>query len=298
MKPFNYLQLFTLAAIWGSSFLFMRVASPEFGPISLIMIRATVAMLFLVPIVLYKKRYADIKKYWKTLFIFGLINTAIPFTLLSYATLYFTAGTASILNATMPFFTTLIAYVVFKDKLPTIGFIGLILGFAGVSIIASTSATADGLAWPAIIAALCATFCYGVSTHIAKIYLSKADSLSCATGSQIFASMIMLPLGILFWPDNAISTESWISAIVLGIVCSGVAFIIFFSLVSQVGPTNTSTVTYLIPIFGILFGIIFLEESVTYVTLVGSICILFGVMLITGLFTKYFRKKTPKNVPD
>ncbi|QOL24744.1 DMT family transporter [Thalassotalea sp. LPB0316] len=287
MKTNPLIELVILAAIWGASFLFMRIASPEFGPVLLMALRTLIASLVLLPVLFLKKQHKALHGKYQEIFIVGMFNTAIPFVLFGYATLTLSAGVTSVLNATTPMFGVLVAFLWFKEKPKRNNVLGLVVGFIGVYLLMSDKSTdnASSIILPTI-AVLLATFCYGFAANLTKAKLSGIGSLALATGSQVSATLVLLPLSLCFLPDQPISNDAIYAVIVLGVVCTGFAYILFFRLIAAMGPNNAITVTYLIPVFGILWGTMFLQESITTMTIVGSLTILFGVGLTTGVIGK------------
>lgn len=285
MKLTHLMELTVLAAIWGMSFMFMRTATPEFGAVALVAARTGIAALVLFPLVVFKKQLSAVKQHWRPILVVGLVNTAIPFCLFSYAVVSLGAGLGSILNATAPMFATMVAFVWLKERLTPLAMLGLLIGFIGVAVLSVTRSGLQGdIAIVPIGAALSATFAYGVAACYTKQKLTGVSTLAVATGSQVFASVMLAPLAIIFWPAQSPSTEAWGQTIVLGIACTAVAYILYFRLIANVGASKAMTVAYLIPVFGVLWGMLFLNEVVTSSMLVGAALVLLGVSLTTGLF--------------
>ncbi len=276
-----YLQLSLLGSIWGASFLFMRIATPEFGPFSLVFIRCGVAAIFLSPLLLLGKEFKLVLARWWTFIWLGATSVAIPFCLFAYATLHITAGSASVLNATTPMFSAVIAWIWLKEQLNIMTIAGLLLGFSGVFVL---SLGRGGLSFNLlpIVAALCATCLYGYGSCYARKHFAGYKASTTAAGSQLGAAIILLPFGLLFWPDQMPSIKSWVSGILLAVFCTALALIMFFHLIKKEGVARTVSVTYLIPVFGILWGVIFLQEVVTIFMLLGGGLVLAGVAL-TGI---------------
>lgn len=273
-----------LAALWGGSFLFMRIAAPQFGPVSMIELRVAMAALFLLPILYSKHGFTEMKQYWRRLLLIGILNTAIPFCLFAFATLSLTAGFAAILNATAPFFGALVAYVWFQERFTRLRVLGLLIGFIGVLILLwGKTSFKPGGAGPAVVAALGATFLYGFCANMIKKMATGLHSLTIATGSQIGAALFLLPAALWLWPQETPRTSGWISVVLLALACTSLAYVLFFRLISSVGPTKTIAVTFLIPLFGMLWGVIFLNETVTWIMVVGCGIILLGTALTTGI---------------
>ena len=299
LKTINNYQssfaLILLAAIWGASFMFMRVGVPEFGPIIFTTLRTGIAAVFLLFCLALFKETKALKGQWRDIFVVGALNTAIPFVLFGYATLTLTAGTTSVLNATTPMFGAIVAYAWLKDKLSLSSTFGLVIGFLGVYLLVSENLHFDlTLTQPAVksntllptLAAMLAALCYGISANYTKKYLSNIKPLALAAGSQIAATALLLPLSLFFLPQTLPSSNALWSVLLIGIVCTGFAYILFFRLIAQLGPAKAISVTYLIPAFGILWGGLFLGEIISLMMLIGCGVILLGVALTTGVLQR------------
>ena len=287
MSQKSLIELILLAALWGSSFIFMRIGSPEFGPVLFMALRTLIASMFLYPLLRLKKQHHALDGYWLKIFIVGTLNTAIPFALFGYAVLTLSAGVTSILNATVPIFGAIVGYVWLKDKLSLTAMLGLVLGFLGVYLLMFdkiTSSQSDVIL--PTLAVLGATLCYAISANFTKVYLSGFKSLPLATGSQISATVLLLPASLFFLPESVPSISAIYSVLTLGVLCTGIAYILFFRLINDLGPTKAISVTYLIPAFGLLWGALFLDEVITLSILIGCGFILFGVGLTTGVFSR------------
>lgn len=268
-----------LGAIWGSSFLFMRVAAPEMGAIPLILVRVAVAALFLVAVTAWRGELAACRGRWGALAFLGAINSAIPFCLFAHATKTLPAGFASVLNATVPLWSSAIGFLCWRERLPRIKVAGLLIGFAGVV----------ALAWPklhggaergAVAAGLAAAVSYGFAAHYARRRLSDLSPLAISTGSLIAATIELLPFAIATWPARAPGAAALGCGAVLGVVCTGVAYLFYFRLVGRIGAPRAVTVTYLVPLFGVTWGILFLGESLTLAMLLSGAVIVAGTILV------------------
>lgn len=284
MHTRDLIDLLVLGAIWGASFLFMRVAAPEFGAVPLIAARVGIAAMFLIPVLARRSGLRQLYEHAPKLTLLGAINSAIPFSLFAYAVLSVTAGFASVLNSTAPLFGALVAFVWLRDRPGPARIAGLIVGFAGVLVLVwgrvSVAGDGGGLA---VMAGLTAAVLYGISANYVKKRLSGVDSLVVATGSLVAATVLLTPLAVFYWPETPPSSTSWISAVLLAVVCTGVAYILYFRLLSRVGPSKTLAVTYLIPAFGVLWGYFILREPITPSMVVGCTVILVGTTLATGM---------------
>ncbi|WP_276307871.1 DMT family transporter [Alteromonas flava] len=286
MHTLSTIKLFLLGAIWGSSFLFMRTATPEFGVYALVEVRTVLATLFLLPFVVLAKQWRDAIQHWRDIAFVGLVNTAIPFCLFNYSSLHLEAGYNSILNATAPMFGALIAFAWLSERLSRSAFIGLCIGFSGVIQISWAKLTFGDVGLLPIATALAATFCYGLSASYMKRRMQGVKPLAVAAGSQLFASLFLLPIAIFTWPETSISVNAWSQALALALLCTGVAYILYFDLIATIGPSKAITVAYLVPLFGVIWGAIFLTERLSFSVYVGGLCILIGVALTNGLWDR------------
>ncbi len=288
MKTRDLLDLLILGAIWGASFLFMRVAAPEFGAIPLIAARVGIAAIFLILVLARRGGLSQLYRNAARLTLLGAINSAIPFSLFAYAVLSVTAGFASVLNATAPLFGALVAFIWLRDRPSPMRIAGLIVGFAGVLVLVwgRLSVRGDG-GGRAVLAGLSAAVLYGISANYTKKKLSDVDPFVIATGSLIAATALLLPLAWLYWPETPPGRVSWVSAVLLGIICTGIAYILYFRLLSRIGPAKALAVTYLIPAFGVLWGHLLLNEPVTPSMIVGCAVILVGTTLATGMLSSW-----------
>lgn len=277
-----------LAAIWGASFLFMRIAATELGPLPTAALRVTIASLFLWPLLHVKGHSALLRQHWKPIFLVGVLNSGIPFALYAFAVMHITTGMSSILNATVPLFGAIVAWLWLGDRPGISRSLGLALGFVGVALLASGAAlfkpSDSGIApvW-AVAACLCATTCYALAASFTKKHIPSLPPLVTATGSQMGASLA-LALPALWWqPEHLPSLSAWGALLALGIFCTGVAYILYFKLIENTGPAKALTVTFMVPVFAIVYGVVLLGETVTpWMLLCGGV-ILAGTALSSGL---------------
>ncbi len=284
MAPTDILQIIAMAAVWGGSFLFLRIATPDFGPVPLIAIRVAISALFLLPALLWRPGWrAGFRQNAGKLFLLGVMNAAIPFPLFAYSTLFVTAGFASIINATAPLFAALVAGVWLRDRITVGGFLGLIVGFGGVVLLVGGLPDAKPGALLAIGGSLFAAFLYGVSASFVKKHLAGVDAWVTTTGSFGFAALLLAPLAVLTWPDGPPSAASWTAVLLLAVVCTAIPNIYYFRLLLRVGPGKAMSVAFLIPVFGILWGALVLGETVTLAMVGGGAVVLLGTALVVGV---------------
>jgi drug/metabolite transporter (DMT)-like permease len=279
----NLIELCLLAAIWGASFLFLRIAAPEFGPLALIALRVGIAALVLAPVLRSALARRQLRAKAWPLLVVGISNSALPFGLFAYSTLYVNAGLDSVLNATTPIWTALIAAAWFQASLGRRQITGLLLGLGGVVLLVWDTFGAGIPGVPlAIAAALLATVCYGFAVNYSKRRLAGIQPLVVAFGSQFFAAIVLLPVALPFWPRQAIAASTWMCVAALGVVCTGLAYILYFRLIERVGAAYAASVTFLIPVFGLIWGALFLGEKVTPAMLAGCAVVLLGTALASG----------------
>ena len=284
MTPRDLLDLTLLAALWGGSFLFMRYAVPDFGVVPLIWLRVALASICLLPLLLLKRQFGVLRRQAGALTVMGLFNSGLPFLLIAWATLSITAGLASIMNAMTPVFTALIGALWLGDRLDGRRSLGLLLGLAGVALLAADKADfrPGGSGW-AIVAMLLATACYGFAANHTRRYLQGVPALVNATGTQLVSALVLLPPALWSWPERMPGLGPWLAALVLGVACSALAYVLFFRLIARVGASRAVTVTFLVPVFGTLWGALFLDEPVTASMLAGGAVVLLGTGLATGV---------------
>lgn len=284
MKPRDLLDLTLLAALWGGSFLFMRYAVPDFGVVPLIWLRVALASVCLLPLLLLKRQFGALRRQAGALTVMSLFNSGLPFLLIAWATLSITAGLASIMNAMTPVFTALIGALWLGDRLDGRRGLGLLLGLAGVALLAADKADfrPGGSGW-AIVAMLLATACYGFAANHTRRYLQGVPALVNATGTQLVSALVLLPPALWSWPERMPGLGPWLATLVLGVACSALAYLLFFRLIARVGASRAVTVTFLVPVFGTLWGALFLGEPVTASMLAGGAVVLLGTGLATGV---------------
>jgi drug/metabolite transporter (DMT)-like permease len=301
VKRAHFAELLALAAIWGASFLLMRVSAEAFGPFALAAVRVAGAVACLVPLLVWRRQLAALRGHWPALIAVGLANSALPFLLYAYAALSIPVGLLSVFNATTPLFGALIARVWLGDRLSASRITGLAIGFGGVAwLIASrgglSTQPGDGSVW-ALVACLMATLGYGISASVTKRYLGGVPPMAVAAGSQIPAAVVLMPLALFAWPTTPPSATAWVCAGLLAVVCTGLAYVMYFRLIANAGPANAMSVTFLIPLFAMVWGYFVLNEHVSTEMLIGCAAILAGTGLTTGLVSLPWLRATSQNPP-
>ncbi|MGI2865527.1 DMT family transporter [Vibrio alginolyticus] len=296
MTAVSFFRLLCLAAIWGGSFLFMRVAANTFGPAYLIEFRVTFAAVALLLIAVYLKKKLTLTAHTKHFFIIGLFNSAVPFLLFAYAAQTLNASTLAILNSTAPIWGALVGFVWYRSPLTAKSVLGMLIGIGGVAVLVGldTSTIGEEAMLP-IAASLMASFSYGIATNYTK-NAPQVPAFDNAHGSMWAAVIWVLPL-LPFLPMRAEPSHfEWSSVVTLGVVCTGFAYLLYFRLVSDIGPASALTVTFLVPVFGILWGYLVLDEPVGSNTIIGTILVLSGTMLVTGFSPTAMLAKRKRSV--
>jgi len=291
MRPRDLGELLVLAALWGGSFLFMRLGAFEFGPLPLVFVRVAGASALLLPLLLWRGQGAALRRHWRPIVVVGVLNTALPFALMTMAALVLTAGLMSVVNATAPIWAALVAWLWLHERPARWRMLGLATGVAGVV----------GLAWgqadfradphgvsPALALGACVlgTLAYGIASNISRQHLQGVPPMAVAAGSQLSATTVLVLPAAWAWPAVNPGATAWASAAALAVACTAVAYVIFFRLIARTGAANAMAVTFLIPAFGIAWGWLFLHEAPTLQMLLGCGVILLGTALATGLLPR------------
>ncbi|WP_165313370.1 DMT family transporter [Vibrio ziniensis] len=288
MRLSDYTRLLALAAIWGASFLFMRITVPEFGAINSAFLRVFFGFAGLAVILLVLRCPIRFEGKFRACFVLGIINSGVPFMMYCIAAQWLPAGYSAVLNATTPLMGALIGFSFFAEKLTISKWAAVILGAVGITIITTfgEAESAQALIFGGL-ACLVATSCYAVSGFLTRQWINNQgglDSKIVAFGSQIGATTFLLPL-FLFTSttDTSINWaqgEVWGCIIALGVICTACAYIVFFRLISDIGPLRAMTVTFLIPPFAILWGFVVLDEEISQGFILGSLIVAIAVWLI------------------
>ena len=287
MKTRDHGELLALAALWGGSFLFMRLGAGEFGAFALAEVRVAGAALLLLPLLKLRGHWPALRAAWRPIAVVGLTNSALPFVCFGFAAMSITAGLASIFNAASPLFAAAIAALWLNERLSRSRVVGLGIGLAGVLWLAWRNVNQEaafkpgGSGW-AVVACLLATVLYGFSANFTKKKLTGVAPLAVAAGSQSFAALFLLTPTFYLWPATSPSAHAWAAVAALAVFCTGVAYILFFRLIANIGASGAISVTFLIPVFGVLWGALFLDETVTTAMALGCAVIVLGTALASG----------------
>jgi len=273
-------RLLCLAALWGGSFAFIRVAVPALGPIWLAESRVALAFAALFAVSLARRNVPSLAAHWRTYLAVGKINSALPFALFAFAELFISASNAAILNATRPFFGAIVAAAWLREPLGARRLTGMALGLAGVVLLVGWQA--DPLSAAALVAALAclaAALCYGIASVYAKVRMTGISSFAIAVYSQLAAAIVLAPALPLVPLPGALTPLVAANVLALALASTAIAYLLYFRLIADVGPARALTVTFLIPLCGVLWGVLFLGEPVAINMLSGCALILAGTWL-------------------
>lgn len=272
------IELTLLGAIWGGSFLFMRVAAADFGPFALVEIRLALGAIVLLPFLWKVREQFTEPRLWLHLAWISAVNSAIPFVLFAWGAERAPAGIGAITNSMAVMFVALVAFIFYGEPIGTRRAVGLLLGFVGVVVLASGK-TAGGSLGPAALAGTTAAFLYGIGMNAIRAHLKGISAAAVAAATLSTASLLLSPLAVYTWPTRTVPVSSWISAVMLGVLCTGTAYAIFYRLIHRIGAPRASTVTYLVPLFAVVWAWIFLGEPLTRTMAIAGMLILGGVSL-------------------
>ena len=277
-----------LGALWGASFLFMRWSAPEFGALPMAAVRVTIAALFLLPLMAWQGHAALLRQHWKPILLVGVFNSGLPFALYAFAVMHISTGLAAILNATVPMFGALVAWAWLGERPTAWRSLGLVLGVVGIVWLTLERSgigqgTADPLAFWAIAACLAATTCYALAASFTKKHVPVVPPLVTAAGSQVGAALALAVPAFWARPSAWPSASAWAAVLAVGVLCTGLAYVLYFRLITRAGPTRTLTVTFLIPVFAVAYGMVLLGEQVSLTMLFCAALVLLGTALSSGL---------------
>ena len=299
MTAGSALRLLILAAIWGGSFLFMRIGAPVLGPAWLIQFRVGIAALFLLICAGWFRKPLQLRNYWRHYLILGCFNSALPFFLIAFSAKTLTASLLSVLNSSSPIFGAIISAIWLRNRVTRLTAAGLAMGVIGVVILVQGGIATRTDDWGmAVAAALLSTICYGIAGTYVKASPKLVEPFNNAHGSM-WAATVLMALTLPFCPAAAEPSPGvWTAVAALGVLCTGVAYLIYFRLIQDMGPISALSVTFLIPVFGILWGVLFLDEQIDWSTLIGALVVLTGTALTNGITPRFFLESGKRARPD
>lgn len=276
MENKYWILITILGAIWGSAFMFIKIATPELGPIALVNIRLAVAGMIFIPFLLQQRYLKHLKSNLKNILVLSVVNTALPFSLFAYASLESSSNMLSILNGTTAIMAVVISTIWLKVRLNNFQIMGVFIGLLGIIVLANPDNIY--ISSKATFFCLCAAFCYALSANYIQKFAYKTNTIVLIGWSLVIASILLVPLTILNPPTQFPSNKVIYSILWLGIISTGIAFLGYVQLIEKVGAVKTATVAYFIPVFGVIWGYIFLGEPITSQILIGMILILAGII--------------------
>ena len=284
MRPADVARLVALGAMWGASYLFMRVAVPHLGALPMIELRVLVAGLLIAAFLYGSGRTAGWRRHWRSWLVVGTIGTAVPFVLIAEALRSIDASTAAILNALVPLFATIVAALWIREPITPPKAAGIALSLAGTAVLVGwTPAPMSGKELTAAAMSIAATLLYGCSIVFSKVRLREATPMATSAATLLLAALVLAPFTPLDRDLAAVPANAWLAVLGLAIVSTTVAFIFYYRLIADIGPVKASTVTLLVPVFGMIWGVLFLGEPLTPGRVTGCAVILLGCALILGV---------------
>src|ERR1700692_4213850 len=270
-------ELFVLGAIWGAPCLFMRFAPSDFGAFALVEIRLALGALILLPFTWQARASLALAGWWRLGGI-GAVQSAVAVALFAWGAQRAPAGIGAITNSMTVLFTALVAFLLYRERISVLRSLGLCAGFAGVAVLASGKVGGASV-WPAGLGGTTAALLYAFGANLIRRSLVGIPASAVAGATLLCASALLSPLAIATWPKDSIPVVSWLSSTLLGVVCTGAAFVLYYRLIHRIGAPRASTVTYLIPLFGVIWAWLLLGEALTASMAVAGALILGGVAL-------------------
>lgn len=281
-----------LSAIWGASFMFTQIGAKDLGVIPTTMARVGIASVFLLPILLWQRQGKALLRIWRQGMVLALFTSALPFMAYAVALQHISTSTAAIVNATTPLFGAAIAWLWLQERLNAARMAGLALGFLGVcALVVSKSIGNDHWASDlgGTVVCLAAPLCYGISASFSRKHMGQVSPLVTATASQVGSSIWLALPALWTWPAHTAKPATWAAMLALGIICSGVAYILFFRIIKAAGAAKALTVTFAVPVFALLYGVMLLNEGIHWPMLGSAGVIIAGIVLATGLWAPRWR---------
>jgi drug/metabolite transporter (DMT)-like permease len=283
MNLANLATFFSLAAIWGASFLFMRIAAPHFGALWTAELRVAIAWLALLAFFALGRKRVPVRSHLRDFWIVGAFNSGIPFALFSFAALHIPAGYSAILNATVPLWAAVFSAALLREPLTWRVSVGAVLAMAGIALMVKLGPVQlSGDTLLSVLACLGATACYGFAGTWTKKRLQGVPGHVNATNSQLFAALSLLPFAAFSAPAALPPLPAWGAVLALALLCSAVAYLLYFRLLSRWSATKATSVTFVIPAFGIFWGWLLLGEPITLSMLLGFALVLLATAMVMG----------------
>jgi drug/metabolite transporter (DMT)-like permease len=292
MRWRDVFELCVLALLWGSAYLFIRAAVPEFGAVPLIALRLGISAAVLMPLLLlgrggappWREGLRGLAAVRGPMLVQGVVFSAVPFVLLAWASLSMTACLTAILNATAPLFAAIVAHVWLAERIGRWRVLGLAIGFAGVGVLVwgGVSFRAGGTGW-ALLAMLAASLLWGIGGHFTRMKFAGLSPVAISVGTLVVAAVSLAPFAAASWPAEPPSARAWAEVLFLGVASSGLGFLLYYRLVRNIGAVRATSVTFLNPPVALIAGALYLGEPITLQMIGGAAVILAGTGLALGL---------------
>ena len=280
MSRRGWVLFIAMGVIWGIPYLLIKVAVAEFSPAALVLARTVLAAALLLPIAAMNAQLRPLLPFWRPLLVYTVIEICIPWLLLSYAELRLSSSLTGLLVAAVPLVGAVLVWATGHERIEGRRVAGLLVGFAGVAALVGFDVDAGDLG--SVAAIVVVAFCYALGPLILSRYLSSLPGLGVVAASLAITAVIYLPFGWSQWPSSPVSVQAWLSVIALAVVCTAIAFVVFFQLIAEVGPARAVVITYVNPAVALVLGAIVLDEAVTVPILAGFALILVGSVLATA----------------
>ncbi|MCX6826623.1 MAG: DMT family transporter [candidate division Zixibacteria bacterium] len=281
MRSGDIVRLLILAAIWGGSFIFMRILAPVLGPVvtaDLRVLIAGIALILYFHVIRFDPQW---RRWWKQYLLIGAINSALPFCLFSFAAIHIPASLSAILNSMSPLFGAIFSAIWLSERLSVRRIVGLLIGAVGVMLVVKVGVLkTDPLFGWAVAACVVAALCYGVAATYIKRFAVGVKPMGIAGASQLMAGILLIPAVPLSLPTGVITFSVMAGMLAFALLCSAIAYLLYYRLIADVGPTKALTVTFLMPVFGMIWGMIILKETITFPMLAGTALIILGTGLV------------------
>ncbi len=284
IKPIDAFEIVLLSILWGSSYLLMRSAVPEFGPAPIVFLRLLIASLILLPILIWRVGLSDARQHKRALLALGIISTALPYLLLAFAALSIPAGMSAILNSTMPLFGAVVGYFWLGDRIARTQVFGLLLGIVGVTVLVwGKLSFGGGGSGPAILAVLGSALIWATAGPYTRLRLGAAHPLTTSVGTIAVATCIMAPFAWSDLPKEMPALRSWLELLLLGAGSTALGTLIYFRLLTRAGTVAAMSVMFLNPVTAMIAGSLYLGETITMQMFAGCAIVLLGTALSVGL---------------
>lgn len=296
MRRSDWVRLLTLSALWGASFIFLRVLAPVLGATTTAGLRVGIGGLAFLPYFAVVRFHPRWRAHWVQYLVVGLFNVAAPMMLFSYAAVHIPASYSVIINSSTPLFGTLLSALFLGQRLTVRGIAGLTTGMCGVALVAGGGSATQGsvLFWAGIGACLTAAVCYALSGVYVKRFAPHVDPIGTAGCSQLLAGLVLLPFWVTNLPQVEVTVPMVLNVLALAVLCTTVGFLLYFRLIADVGPSRAMMVALLTPLFGVFWGALFLDERLTLPVIGGCALIIASAALVLVRSGKAADAKEPE----